>query len=112
MPRIGLDIDGVCADFASSFLEYLGLPDHPADDWDDPRFRLNFYRIADDMFFWMTIKPIPLKKPLSFTPALYCTARGISSQLSRAWLVNNGFPNMPVYTVPVGKSKSRYSKKK
>ena len=105
MYRIGLDIDGVCAEFSASFLEYLGLPTHEADSWTDPRFRENMHRVDGDLYFWSTIKPIIPGNFVRFQPELYCTSRNIPSDISRAWLVNKGFPHAPVLTVPRGESK-------
>ena len=64
--RIGLDIDGVIADFGTHFLNYLDIEDKtPARCWDDERFTKNFHKIVDDERFWLTIPPIIPSKPKS-----------------------------------------------
>lgn len=102
-PIIGLDIDGVVADFEKHFLEYLNLDTSPATSWDDPRFRSNFHLIENDIEFWMGIPPIENIPDMDVF--VYVTARPIPSDVSELWLKNNSLPFAPVITVGVGNSK-------
>lgn len=99
--RIGLDIDGVLADFNKGFLEFIGHPEHQTDSWDDPIFRDNFHLVKGNKDFWMSLEPLVTE--LKFVPSVYVTTRGIDTEVSQAWLDLYNFPKAPLYTV--GKSK-------
>ena len=97
--KIGLDLDGVCAEFEQHFLQYLELPMHSPNHWDDNRFMDNYHRIADDRLFWLTMLPLFNPEDLEFIPEIYVTARTIPSEVSALWLEINGFPEAEVITV-------------
>lgn len=111
IPRIGLDVDGVLADFGPHFLKHMHKEGHisdpytPATSWDDPRFRENFYRIAKDEKFWLGIPPILPGNVIDYPIAAYITARPIHSQVTKTWLTQNGFPEARVITTGVMGSK-------
>lgn len=109
--RIALDIDGVLADFGPHFLKWLNLPPHPPKDWDDPRFRQNYWKIDNNPDFWRTIPPLVDPRLMTFEPVAYITARSISSDVTAHWLYMNGFPYAPVVTVGHNKSKVAALKK-
>ena len=109
--RIALDIDGVLADFGLHFFDYLGIEDKtPAKFWDDPRFRNNMHLIGGDAEFWLGIPPLVTPDELEFVPIAYVTARDIETQITRAWLRLNGFPDVHVETVKLGGSKVKFLK--
>lgn len=97
--RVGLDVDGPCADYEKHFLEYLNLPKHLAEDWDDSRFVDNYPLIENDLHFWNTIPPTINGKLIFMPVAAYCTARPVTAMLTREWLKNNGFPDATVFSV-------------
>lgn len=104
--RIGLDIDGVLAEFSAHFLKYMNFENQePATDWDDPRFRDHFHEVAKNEEFWLSMPRLIDPKTLNFTPVIYVTARPISNEISTMWLLQNGFPDAPVVTVGEGGSK-------
>lgn len=104
--RIGLDIDGVLAAFGEHFLDYLGFEDKtPPKHWDDPRFSENFYKIKDDINFWLTIPRLFDPRILDFNPVIYVTARDIPTSVTEKWLEINEFPKAPVVSVGVGGDK-------
>lgn len=106
--RIGLDIDGVLADFSAHFLDYYGFEDRsPASDWDDPRFRKNFHKTYSDKDFWLTVPSIHTATYWSkfIAPSCYITARPIPNEWSMEWLWKNRFPYAPVFTVGENGSK-------
>lgn len=103
--RIGLDIDGPCADFINHFFTYLKLDKTEPKYWNDFRIRKNFHLIEKDIKFWLSIPPSIKGEDLPFEPVLYCTARPIDSSITEKWLEKNGFPYAPVITVPHQTSK-------
>ncbi|MCB1711624.1 MAG: HNH endonuclease [Candidatus Riesia sp.] len=103
--RVGLDIDGVLLNYEEHFLEYLNLPKHHPDRWDDPRFVNNFKLIEKDENFWLGIPRIFDPKYLYFIPEIYVTARPVSTEITRKSLISNGFPDRPIITVGHGGSK-------
>lgn len=103
--RIGLDIDGPCADFGPWFLKYLGLDPTPATDWDDPRFRDNINRVDHDHTFWLNVPPSIKGHTIPFPVYLYCTARNVATYVTKQYLNENNFPDAPVITVGMGNSK-------
>ncbi|MCA9750027.1 MAG: hypothetical protein KC414_13035, partial [Romboutsia sp.] len=104
--KIGLDIDGVLADFGTHFLDYLNIEDKsPAKEWDDDRFVSNFHRIMDDENFWLTIPRLIEPYSLKFKPVIYVTARSIPSEITKKWLLNNGFPDVPLISVGYNENK-------
>jgi len=105
IPRIGLDIDGVLADFNLHFLRKMkdeGVIEDahtPATDWNDPRFRENFWRVNSDKDFWLGIPRMLDPFNIDYPVAAYITARPIATEVSERWLSENGFPDAPVITV-------------
>lgn len=98
--RVGLDIDGVLADFDKHFLEYLNFEDKtPAKHWDDPRFKDNFHKVIGDEVFWSTMPKLVNAEDLHFIPVIYVTARPIDTEITLRWLYKHGFPPAEVITV-------------
>ncbi len=104
-PRIGLDIDGPCADFNGAFVHWLqdhGMniaTDYAAKFWDDHIFRANFPSVAGRDDFWSSIPPTRPGELLKFEPVVYITSRPCSVELTTKWLNDNGFPSAPVVNV-------------
>jgi uncharacterized HAD superfamily protein len=56
---------------------------------------------------------IPVKTPPSeipFEPHCYITSRSIPKEWTEEWLAKNGFPSVPVYSIPHGASKVEVAK--
>jgi len=109
MIKIGLDIDGVIADFAMAW--HLLYPDVSARpdkyDYDEnmgKRFKaMKEAGTLDD--FFLNIKPLLKPEDLPFEPECYVTARPINSKVSAKWIAMNGFPQKKVYSVGHATSK-------
>ncbi len=114
IPRIGLDIDGVIADFEKAYLDAMGKPEHTITSWNDPLFRKYFFEVTKDDSFWLNIPLVEdlLKKPLSFCPVVYVTARPVSNEVTERYLFEiNNLPMAPVITVGHDISKTDACKK-
>jgi len=106
-PKIGLDIDEVCADFLSSWCEYWKI--NVPDSWFFDRNIMSKFKqmemegVLDD--FYLNLKPLVNPNEMPFEPHCYVTSRPVKTEISEQWLDKTGFPQRPVYTVEVGHSK-------
>jgi uncharacterized HAD superfamily protein len=99
IPCIGLDIDGVLADFDGMFKEWFGIT-HDTDHWNFTYKYRDFHKGIDtDEKFWLSLKPLIDGTKLPFEPVLYCTNRYIPTTITEQWLENNHFPCVKVITV-------------
>jgi hypothetical protein len=112
-----LDIDGVLANFVGGMLETcrdMGFPEQELvphwthwKSWDaisEEAFAAAWSRIEDDFAWWLDLEPYGDAYVDTGVNA-YVTSRPIPSSVSRDWLLMNGFPDAPVYTVGPGNSK-------
>jgi len=93
--RIGLDVDGVLANFSAGVIKRaneLGLGEHfpkcchDTDSWDmSDEFSTVMNEAWRDEKFWL--------------PYCYITSRRVPSEVTKQWLTNNGFPDALVITV-------------
>jgi hypothetical protein len=113
--RVGLDIDGVLANFPQAFIDKaneleLGwlFPDkwqdvkwwHIANDNCPKAFKAVWSHVHDRYKFWEKIKPFPYVVPFDFDVDCYITARPIDNNTTSDWLMHHGFPtNAAVITV-------------
>jgi hypothetical protein len=113
-PRIGFDIDDVCADFTGAWSELHNIPRPTA--W-------SFDRTIVDKFntmkyngkleeFYLDLPVLTNPKDIPYEPTCYVTSRPVSSEISEQWLDKNGFPAAPVYTVGIHGSKVDILKEK
>lgn len=87
--RIGLDLDGTVDDFWNPYIERFGKPKKESE------ITRNVQQIlSKDRNFWLSL---PVLRTIDFIPELYCTKRVNPKQWTRKWLVENGFPNRPIY---------------
>ena len=116
--KIALDVDGVLADFNTSFIALAnaeGLGHHFPETADEitqwyysEREHISnlFAKVIGNESFWAGIPGYTdTPKPLPFNPVAYITARPIGSSVTAAWLTKQGFPEAPVYTVKEGEDK-------
>lgn len=101
--KISCDIDGVLADFYTSYVAKFGVPKS------DSIITKHVNTIlAKDKEFWLNL---PVLNELNWVPKQYTTARIISKQWIKEYLDKEMFPKAPIYQIP-GYSLSKYSKVK
>lgn len=109
--KVGLDIDGVLADFISHLMEVNGTPNHVPEHWNDPIVREAFTKFKADPQFWLDIKPLLKHTDIPFEVHCYITARSIPVGITQQWLNTYLFPHAPIYSIGIGESKIEVAKK-
>jgi hypothetical protein len=114
---VGLDIDGVLANFIEGFLEKgraLGLgeqlPPHWTrwTDWNpvpEAVFGQIWSKVEEDFHWWMRLGAYD-DAYVGYPVAGYVTSRPVPSEISGDWLQSHGFPPAPITTVGPGQSKA------
>lgn len=105
MRKKGLDIDGVILNFTDHFFSYLGLPAEPIDRWENDTIGRYFHRIENDEQFWLTMPKHEDTGIEDIDFFCYITARPICSTITQESLKLQGFPDKPVYSVGMLRSK-------
>lgn len=110
IPKIGLDIDDVIADFTGAFGKKFGFPE--PENW---RFTYNlkecFKEICATKDFYVNL-PVKINPAdIPFEPHCYITSRSIPVEWTQEWLEKNNFSCKPVYCVPFEESKLDIAKK-
>jgi hypothetical protein len=104
MPKIGLDIDEILADWVGHWTKRHGQ--EVPETWNfDRDIASKFELLKDDKDFWMSIPVKTNPKDIHFEPHCYITSRIIPIEWTQEWLDSNGFPTVPVYSIPHGTSK-------
>lgn len=89
--RIALDIDDTLADFVGSYNNHFNTNLASEPDW---LITKNVRNLRYNKKFWLGLEKIEW---INFTPEIYCTKRINPKSYSRQWLLNNGFPDKPIY---------------
>lgn len=103
--KIGLDIDGLLANFIGHLTTISGNEGYMPTHWNCPLIREEFEKVKHDPEFWSDIPALIKKEEINFEPHCYITARSISPEVTQAWLDKFGFPKAKLYCVGVGESK-------
>lgn len=106
--KIGLDIDEVLADFVGGMMRKFPEMEARPVYWNDPHIAQHFPEVLKDESFWLGLDS--KIKELPFEPHCYITSRPCSTEITRQWLANKGFPVAPIHTVGVGNSKVKVAK--
>ena len=114
VPKIGLDIDGVIADFISGWNHlHPEIPINPTSWYFDYNITTKFNQMIESgeiVDFYLNLPKLIEPKSIPFEPHCYITSRPVSSDITQKWLELNKFPLRPVYTVPVHTSKFEAAK--
>lgn len=110
MPKIGLDIDEVLADWVGHWTARHSM--EVPETWNfDRNIGDKFAALKDDKEFWLTIPVKTNPSDIHFEPHCYITSRSIPLAWTEEWLDKNGFPTMPVYSIPFDSSKVEVARK-
>jgi 5'(3')-deoxyribonucleotidase len=107
VPKIGLDIDEVLADWVGSWIKLHGLPT-PTSWFFDRDIVAKFEKMKKAKTldkFYLSLKPKVKPEDIPFESHCYVTSRPVDTAITEQWLHNHGFPAKPVITVPLGTSK-------
>ena len=99
MTKVALDIDSVLCAFTKGFYEWFNEPYVAPKEWSDPFIIKNFRKIIDVPAFWLGLDILSHPDDINYNITCYITARPIASHISYKWLIDNGFPDRPVFTV-------------
>ncbi len=109
IPKIGIDIDGVLADFTSSWCElYPDVHQSPTSWYMDRMMLKRFEQMKTDNTlndFYLNIKPLVSAEELPFEPFCYITSRPVSKEITEQWLDKHDFPCRTVYSINIKESK-------
>jgi hypothetical protein len=104
-PRIGLDIDEVLCDWVGPWTEKFGYPTPQAWNFSYTQ-KEHFDSLGENLEeFYLGLPRKIEPNELPFEPHCYITSRSIDTEITKAWLMANGFPARPVYSVGFGESK-------
>lgn len=112
IPRIGLDIDEVLADFAGGFCKWAGIKkDVPH--WNYTyEVRRRWKELEKDKDFWMGLEPLMDGRDMPFDPVVYVTHRPIPKEWVEDWLDRHRFPCVEVVVVDESNDKASKCKKR
>jgi uncharacterized HAD superfamily protein len=98
--RIGLDIDGVLADFNQAAKEKFQIDPLPHSWYYSYKFDGKMWEsLKKDKDFWVNMKPYHDGSELPFEPVCYVTHRSVPKEWCEEWLEKNNFPCVPVHVV-------------
>lgn len=109
--KIGLDIDEVICDWTKAWCEKFGysVPENWNFSYENKKHFDGFSKEElEDFYLNLEAKILP--EDIPFEPHCYITSRSVPVELTKKWLLKNGFPAMPVYSVGFGVSKVEVAK--
>ena len=108
-PKIGLDIDGVLADFSMAWhLVYPEINPRPNTWYLDDKISERFKTMRNNGTlneFYLGIEPLLNPNDIPFEPHCYITSRPVPQEISEQWLDKHGFPNKKVISLNIATSK-------
>lgn len=114
IPKIGLDIDGVIADFTGAWNKlFPEISIEPNSWYFDRKMSERFEKMKLDGIldeFYLNIEPMINPEDLPFEPHCYITSRPVSTEITEQWLDKYHFPAKKVYSIDVCQSKVEVAK--
>jgi hypothetical protein len=114
LPKIGLDIDGILADFAGAWNKlYPEVLVAPNSWYFDRKIGKRFEEMRNNSTlndFYLNIEPLIKSENLPFEPHCYITSRPVLNEITEEWLDKNHFPAKPVYSIDLRVSKVETAK--
>ena len=114
IPKIGLDIDGVLADFTKAWNRlYPEVLVEPNSWYLDRNVNERFEEMRENGTlddFYLNIEPLLKPEELPFEPCCYITSRPVTKEITEQWLDNHNFPARKVYSVGLRQSKVEVAK--
>jgi hypothetical protein len=114
LPKIGLDIDGVLADFIKAWCKlYPDVNPTPSSWYLDRKIKERFDKMKEDNMldeFYLSIDPLIKQEDLPFEPHCYITSRPVAKEITEQWLDKHNFPKKSVYSIDIRKSKVEVAK--
>ncbi len=109
LPKIGLDIDGVLADFTTSWNKlYPEVSVAPNSWYLDRKVGERFDKMREDGTlndFYLGLNPLIKPEELPFEPHCYITSRPVPKEITEQWLDIHNFPARKVYSLNIRESK-------
>lgn len=105
--KIGLDIDEVLCDWIGGWCEKYGytIPESWHFSYSNKEHFDSLIESGELEEFYMNLNAKVKPNELNFEPECYITSRSIDTEITKRWLLKNGFPARPVITLGYGVSK-------
>ncbi len=114
LPNIGLDVDGVIADFTGSWKKlYPEISATPSSWYFDRNVGARFKEMRENGTldeFYLNIEPLVKPEELPFEPHCYITSRPVSKEVTEKWIDKFHFPAKKVICVDLLSSKVEVAK--
>lgn len=106
MLNIGLDVDGVIADFFNSYYKFFNM------DYSTPIDNNKMTKACNQILihehdFWVEM---PILYMPNFSPKLICTKRNFPIEWTREFLIKNKIPTVPIIQIDYSQNKSTFLK--
>lgn len=108
MLNIGLDVDGVLADFYNSYYKFFNMPSTTVLDGSKMTKACNT-KLIYERDFWVNM---PMLYRPNFSPTLICTKRNFPVDWTLEFLLENGINEVPIIQIKYEENKSTYLKNK
>ena len=98
--RVGLDLDGVLADFNFAVRSKFNIQNEPNSWYYSYKFNKELWEaVKSDKSFWLDMPAYFDGSRLPFEPVCYVTHRSVPKEWCEEWIEKNNFPCVPVHVV-------------